>query len=104
MTQYGAQNQDEIFIAVSEGGQIISMSVELKVGEDLVIPYRETEIKKITLPQSLFSPSGIGVNERTSRGDDGRLVRSATAFHKGTGQIVLLGTDGKVTRISCTVS
>ncbi len=104
MGQYGAQSLREVIIAVSEDGKVVSMSALLKVGDDLVIPYREAEIKRITLPPCLFSPSGKGVSERTSREKDGRLVRSATAFFKGTGDIIVLGVDGKETRIACTVS
>ncbi len=63
--------------------------IELNRMDDLELNYDERKVKRITLPDGLFSFSGKGVNERTSRADNGVLTRGATAFHSGEGTIKL---------------
>jgi len=104
MGKYGSQKYKEVTLVITNGLQNIPDSVSLQVGDDLVIPYDESQIAKVTLPAGLFSPSGRGVSERTAREPDGSLVRSATAFYPGRGDIVLRTVDGVEKRVSCLIA
>lgn len=107
MGKFGPGKFKEVLVTLPKNTRDFPDSIELKKGDDLVIPYREENIAMITLPDGLFSPSGRGVTDRTSRAEDGLFTRSATAFHCGKGDIVVAvnGPDGKEQiKISCIVS
>jgi hypothetical protein len=80
----------------------IPKEVELTKMQDIIIGcdekgYRGKQIKSVTLPDVLFSPSGKGVHQRTSKAALGLLLHSGTAFHHGNDFITiqLVGEDGK---------
>lgn len=90
----------------------IPSEVELTKMQDIIIGcdengYRGMQIKAVTLPDVLFSPSGKGVHQRTSRAALGLLLHSGTAFQYGQDYITikLADADGNetTTKILCKV-
>lgn len=104
MTKFGPYREGDVTLVLPKEAKAFPQKVSLKLQKDLIIPYSEDEILSITLPNVLFSPTGKGVSDRTSREKDGSLTRSATAFQIGAGDIVVVLANGQKVTIACEVS